>query len=129
MENIVRVGIAVFVRNGEGQVLLGKRIGEHGGGTWSLPGGHIDYGETPEEACIREVQEETGLILENLVMYQIPYVNTLFDNGKQYITLYFEADAVGTPMLREPHKCEGWHWFEFEDLPRPLFGDLETVVP
>src|SRR5262245_31889419 len=62
----VKVGIGVFIFNEAGHVLLGKRINSHGHGTWGLPGGHLEYGETPIECAIREAREETGLILTHL---------------------------------------------------------------
>ena len=125
----VGVGVGVFVENERGQVLMGQRKGSHGEGTWSLPGGHIDFGETPETTCIREVYEETGLRVKALERYEVPYVNTFFKEGKQYITLYFVAKVdPGEPELKEPEKCEGWQWFDRDKLPQPLFGDLETVV-
>jgi len=50
---------AVIERNGT--VLLVKRNTEPFNGYWTLPGGHINFGEKAEEAVIREVKEETGL--------------------------------------------------------------------
>jgi hypothetical protein len=56
----VKVGMAVLVWHGN-QVLLLKRAGSHGAGTWAPPGGHLTQGEDFEEGAIREVREETGV--------------------------------------------------------------------
>lgn len=55
---IVGVG-AIIVCNG--RILLEKRGNEPGKGKWSVPGGIVELGESPEQAVIREVQEETSL--------------------------------------------------------------------
>jgi 8-oxo-dGTP diphosphatase len=60
-----RVGVGVFVKK-DGKILVGKRKGSHGGGTWALPGGHLEPGESFETCCKREVLEETGLIIDNI---------------------------------------------------------------
>ena len=61
MENIVRVGVGIYIFNQEHQVLLGQRKSVHGYGCWCPPGGHLEFGETNEQAAIREVKEETNL--------------------------------------------------------------------
>ncbi len=54
-------GVGALIRNEESSILLQKPRGaEH----WSLPAGGIEPGETPAEAIVREVREETGLIVE-----------------------------------------------------------------
>jgi len=52
---------AALVRNEKGEILLVKRGVEPGRGKWALPSGFIEIEETPEEACLRELKEETGL--------------------------------------------------------------------
>ncbi len=53
----VKVGIGVIVYQ-DNNVLLGKRKNSHGHGQWALPGGHLEFGETPEQCTIREVKQE-----------------------------------------------------------------------
>ena len=54
------VGAVVLV---DGRVVLVKRAHEPLAGEWNLPGGAVETGETLEEACAREVLEETGLVV------------------------------------------------------------------
>lgn len=61
----VRVGIAVFVFK-EGTFLMQRRTGSHGAGSWSVPGGHLEFGESFEDTARREVKEETGVDIKNV---------------------------------------------------------------
>lgn len=60
IEAAPRVGVGVVIRRG-GQLLLQRRLNVHGEGTWSTPGGHLDFGESPVDCAVREAAEETGL--------------------------------------------------------------------
>jgi len=54
--------VAVCVaKNKKGEILITKRNLEPGINKWALPGGFIESGEPPETACLRELEEETGL--------------------------------------------------------------------
>lgn len=59
-----RVGVGVFVIQ-DGGILVGKRGQEcaRGKGCWALPGGWVEKGESIEAACLRELREETGIVL------------------------------------------------------------------
>ncbi|MEA2037384.1 MAG: NUDIX hydrolase [Nanoarchaeota archaeon] len=57
--NVRSTACAVIVK--ESKVLLVKRNHEPFNQHWTLPGGHIDFGETAEEAVVRETKEESGL--------------------------------------------------------------------
>ncbi|MGV8923151.1 MAG: nucleotide triphosphate diphosphatase NUDT15 [Thermomonas sp.] len=121
---LVGVG-AIVLRNG--LVLLGQRLGSHGAGTWALPGGHLEFGESVEECAFREVQEETGLEIQNLL--PAAYTSDVFaSDDKHYVTLFVVAiNNLGDPTTREPEKCSGWQWFRWSELPRPLFQPLATL--
>jgi ADP-ribose pyrophosphatase YjhB (NUDIX family) len=56
--------VGAIIRDESGRVLLVRRANEPGRGLWSLPGGRIEPGEAEEAAIIREVLEETGLVVE-----------------------------------------------------------------
>ncbi len=62
----VRVGVGVVVQdpNNPHQLFAGVRKGSHGSGLLALPGGHLELMESWEECAMREVEEETGLILD-----------------------------------------------------------------
>jgi ADP-ribose pyrophosphatase YjhB (NUDIX family) len=56
------VGAVIF--DGAGRLLMVRRAHEPGQGRWSVPGGRVHPGETDAQAVIREVAEETGLVVE-----------------------------------------------------------------
>lgn len=122
----VRVGVGVIVQRG-GRVLLGLRQGSHGAGTWALPGGHLEFGETVEHCARRETAEEAGLELTDI--RSGPFTNDVFEaEGRHYVTLFVLARCEqGEPSLCEPDKCQRWDWFEWAALPQPLFAPLQTL--
>jgi 8-oxo-dGTP diphosphatase len=55
--------VGAVIKDGQGRLLLVKRGHEPGAGLWSLPGGRVEPGETDAEALVREMREETGLVV------------------------------------------------------------------
>lgn len=122
MEKIIKVGVGVYIFNNKNQLLLGLRKSEHANGTWCAPGGHMEYGETNEQAAIREVKEETGIdiLAQHLILKGI--TNDFFEeSGKHYITLHMLCTYyTGNPKIMEPNKCAEWKWFDLNNLPQNL---------
>jgi len=115
----VYAGLSIMIVK-DGKLLMGKRMSEHGPGTWCFPGGHIEPGETWEECAIREVSEECGLKITNIRFETA--TNDIFESGKHYITIHMIADYVsGEPEIREPDNMIDWQWVTWEQLPQPLF--------
>jgi ADP-ribose pyrophosphatase YjhB (NUDIX family) len=56
--------VGAVVHDDQGRLLLVRRGTPPGRGLWSVPGGRVESGETGAEAVVREVQEETGLLVE-----------------------------------------------------------------
>ncbi|KAK5163876.1 uncharacterized protein LTR77_010270 [Saxophila tyrrhenica] len=93
-ENHVRVGVGVFVfkDHNDAHFVLGKRKASLGAGTYSLPGGHLEFGETFEQCAVREVKEETGLEIGE-VRYLTTVETTWEEEGKQYVTIFMAGCA------------------------------------
>lgn len=55
--------VVIGIVNKNGKILMIKRAKKEGNLLWAFPGGKVEDGETKEQACIREVHEETGIIV------------------------------------------------------------------
>jgi 8-oxo-dGTP diphosphatase len=121
------VGVAVIIERDD-RVLLIRRSGSHGAGTWATPGGHLDFGETPERCGAREAREETGLEVADLAFVAI--TNDLFTaEHKHYITIWMRAGAiVGEPAIALPREMTEFGWFAWDALPAPLFLPLQNLL-
>lgn len=125
--NQPRVGVGVFVFK-DGKFLMGQRRGAHGDGSWSVPGGHLEFGESPVETAEREVLEETGIRIANVAFAAV--TNDVFiAEGRHYVTLWMSSDwKEGEPTLNEPDKFIEQGWFDFDSLPEPLFLPWEALL-
>lgn len=112
----------------DNQVLLVRRRNSHGDGTWSTPGGHLEYGESPETCAIREVKEEVEVTITNLAFRAI--TNDLFEaERKHYVTIWMEGVYVsGEPAIQAPEELSDAGWFSWDALPEPLFLPLQHLL-
>ena len=111
-----------------GRILLVRRHRSHGAGTWSPPGGHLDFGETLETCAIRETVEETGVTVRRASFFAI--TNDIFaDEGKHYITVWMRAEgSEGQPAVQDSSEISDVGWFDPDDLPAPRFLSLENLL-
>ncbi len=126
---VPRVGVGVLIQRGD-RVLLVRRSGPHGGGTWSTPGGHLDTGETPDQCAIRETAEETGVRLASATFYGL--TNDIFpESGAHYITIWMRGEIAadsGDAIINAPDELDAVGWFAWDDLPGPLFLSLQNLL-
>ncbi len=125
------VGLSVIVMR-DNQVLLGRRKGSHGAGTWAFPGGHLEFYEEFKDCALRELREETGEDMKVQLIDKNPcaITNDFFkDENKHYVTLYMRAKYVsGGPKVMEPKKCEGWEWISWNNLPLDVFIPFRNLM-
>jgi mutator protein MutT len=101
--------VRLIVPDATGRVLILRRAPDStDGGRWCLPGGKMDYGDTVEQAAIRELQEETSLRATNLrfLFYQdsLPPAP-----GRMHcLNLYLECSAEGEVVLNEESVEAAW---------------------
>lgn len=126
-EKFVPVGVGVVIVK-QGKILIGRRTGKNGYGTWSMPGGHLDVGESPEETAIRETLEETGVTIHRVKF--VGYTNDIFpEKSKHYITLWIAGEWLrGEPYPTETHEMDSFKWVSLDELPEPLFLPFTNLL-
>lgn len=120
--NIVRVGIGVMVRNGRGEVLMGRRGPEakNERGKWNFPGGELEFGETLFECAKREALEEYSIEVEPFRIIKV-IDHILEEEGQHWVNPIIGAKLVsGEAKLMEPHKTDKMQWFSIDSVPGEL---------
>jgi 8-oxo-dGTP diphosphatase len=113
-------GAAAFVFDEVGRLLVVKE--NYGRFRWSLPGGAIEEDESPEDACVREAREETGveLRIENIVgTYELPDI-TVF--------AFRCAIATGEPALQPTEELAAVEWLSPNAIPDPKSNVLHYAL-
>lgn len=118
---IPTVDIIISVE-GQGIALVRRKHYPFG---WALPGGFVDYGETVEEAAIREAREETSLAIESLRQFRV-YSDPARDPRQHTISVVFTATATGIPRAADDAAAVGV--FTPDTLPSPLAFDHEKIL-
>jgi ADP-ribose pyrophosphatase YjhB (NUDIX family) len=119
------VTVGAFILSSRGIVLhLHKRLG-----MWLQPGGHVDAGESPEEGCLREATEETGLEVRHLDPVRLFHVDVHpGPSGHTHYDLRYVVVAEPrepTPPLGESPEV---YWFDLESATERAAEDLVPVV-
>jgi 8-oxo-dGTP diphosphatase len=132
-EKFPRVGCGVMLLR-DGKVLLGRRNDDpgkaesemHGEGTWTVPGGKMDFHDTIFGAAQRELEEETGIKTSNLKIFSIGN-ERVYDN--HFVTLGFLCrDFEGEPKAMESEEITEWRWFGFDELPENVFPPTMKMI-
>ncbi len=121
-----KVGVGVLIEK-DGKLLLGRRLSSHGAGTWQIPGGHLESGDSFEDTALREAAEETGLT--DLELKGLICVINDRVYGKHFVTIGFLAELKsGEPYAAEPEKSADWQWFGPDELPENIFLPSKGVI-
>ena len=118
----------------EGKILLGKRHSDpekadtefHLEGTWTMPGGKFERGESFIEGANREVLEETGITLKSA---RVLCVNNDRNEHAHFVTVGFFSDSFeGEPKVMEPDEIVEWRWFPLTELPTPVYFPSTKII-
>ena len=130
MDNAKQIlpAVAAAIFNDKGEILLQRRKDVN---KWCVISGHVEFGETVENALLREIKEETNIkatITRFIGVYSSPATQTYFykDRVVHYVTSYFEAKLVSniSPGFsnNETHELK---FFSPENIP----ADLALINP
>lgn len=115
----VVVNAAVFDEND--RLLLIQRLDR---GTWFLPGGWADVGYPPSAIAVKEVMEETGLVVEaKRLIAVLDGFRHKFSLGIPFYCLIYECQILDGELKPLPHECSDARFFGEKELPEPLHGD------
>ena len=118
------VGIWFYAQDTQRYLYLLRNDPRHPG-TWGLPGGKIDAGETLIQAIQRECTEEMGSMPHYLRLAPLEKF-TSADGGFAYHTFFCSVEREFTPVLNDEHV--GWAWIASGHWPRPMHPGLWSTV-
>jgi ADP-ribose pyrophosphatase YjhB (NUDIX family) len=118
---ILTVDIIIEIEN-RGIVLIKRKNYPLG---WALPGGFVDYGETVEEAAMREAREETSLTLDSMQQFRV-YSEPSRDPRQHTVSVVFTARASEEPRANDDAAEVGL--FSRETLPVPIVFDHKKII-
>ncbi len=110
--------VGLMVLNPENRIFVGQRI-DNRGDAWQMPQGGVDHGETPLEAALRELGEETGIARDRV---------TLLAESREWIP--YDLPRTLVPKLwKGRFRGQTQRWFAFRFLGRDAEIDIETKHP
>ena len=118
--------VGAVIKDGQGRLLLIKRGHAPAAGLWSLPGGRIEPGETDAEALVREMREETGLVIEAGQL--IGTARRPAQDGSVFDIRDYAATVIGG-TLRPGDDAADARWVDASELAAlPLTGGLAETL-
>lgn len=132
-----RACVGIVLANRDGRIFAGQRI-DFEGAAWQMPQGGIDAGETPRQAALRELREETG-VSEDLVVieaemadwvtYELPrdlvpklWKGRFRGQKQRWFLMRFTGSDSQIVITTEPAEFSEWAWVEPDEL-------VENIVP
>jgi 8-oxo-dGTP pyrophosphatase MutT (NUDIX family) len=127
---LVLPSAAVLPRGPNGDILLVRTIDT---GQWALIGGAIDPDESPQEAAVREAQEEAGIDVALgpiLGVFGGPQFRLTYPNGDQtsYVSVVFDATVTGGSPTPDGEETFAVQWWPPDNLPYDEMGAFTRAL-
>jgi 8-oxo-dGTP pyrophosphatase MutT (NUDIX family) len=118
------VGVWFYAVNTQRYLYLMRNDPKHPG-SWGLPGGRMELGETLRDTMFRECKEELGFVPDFIKLMPIEKFTTV-DEKFCYHTFYCSVDREFVPALNNEHL--GYAWIDSGTWPRPMHPGLWSTV-
>ncbi len=97
-------------------------------GQYGLPSGHVEEGESVQQALIRETKEEIGITLQ-ATQFTLAHVRSRnAGDGHRLDSFFVCREWNGEPVNLEPEKCDQLSWFDKDDLPSSIIPYIKEVL-
>ena len=129
------IGVGVMILRND-KVLLGKRHSDpqkadselHGEGSWTMPGGKVNFKEELKEAVSREAFEETGIKVNKEKLEIISVTDDIVEDAHFVTNGFLCRDFEGEPKVMEPDEIIEWQWFSLDNLPETIYFPSQKVI-
>jgi len=129
------IGVGVLILKGN-KILLGKRHEDpekadsllHGEGSWTLPGGKLDFGEKLKDCAYREVLEENGIKIAKDKLEIFSISDDIVEDAHFVSIGFICKEFEGVPKVLEPDEITEWKWFPLDNLPTPMFFPSKRML-
>jgi ADP-ribose pyrophosphatase YjhB (NUDIX family) len=115
----------ILVRDDEGRILLVRRKFEPFSGLWTMPAGFIEYGEDVAETAVRELEEETGLVIEIDGTYA---VESCRDDPRGDTVLVLYKGHVKGGEMKAGDDADEVGFFALDSLPEIAFNCQRRII-
>jgi 8-oxo-dGTP diphosphatase len=124
--NVITV-VAVALIRADGAILLTQRPeGKAMAGLWEFPGGKLEPGETPEQALVRELQEELNISVHSSALHPLTFASHTYDSFHLLMPVYTCKEWSGTVSPQENQAMEWVMPDQLADYPMPE-ADLPLI--
>jgi 8-oxo-dGTP diphosphatase len=122
------VAIRVLAMDDAGRILLLRRANtDYGDGEWCLPGGKLDYGDSPEQTVSKELREETGLAAREISFLFFQNSPPAEAGSMHCLNLYFRCAVAGEVTLNAESSESAWLTMQDALACSPVFGAEEAI--
>lgn len=118
------VGVHALILNEQNKVLITKRS-KHDNYfplAWDIPGGSVDMGETVVEALIREVKEETNIVVTPIKPIYV-HADLTWVPDKQLIQIVYQCACNGGDIILDQEEHDEYQWVAYDDI-----GKFECIA-
>lgn len=123
--------VYLILERDDGCILLMRRC--HTGyqdGNYNLPSGHVEDGELPRAAMVREAKEEIGIDVaeDDLEFAHMSYRPKHDETGNRVDLFFYAKQWSGEIINAEPDKCDDLKWTDPDDLPRNTTPHVQRII-